>query len=333
MPDVRALSPGLLACLVAATLAVALNGLAPVLSPLLTAILAGLTWRNLVGRPSGWAPGLAVASRILLRGGIVLLGLQVSLVSVVALGPATLALAAAAVAATFTGTVLLGRLLGLGGTQTLLVASGFAICGAAAVAAAEGVVDADDEEIATAVGLVVMFGTLLIPLLPALALLLGLGPATAGLWIGVSTHEVAQVVAAAGLVGGPALTVAVTVKLARVLLLAPVMALLAVLRRRKLAAGRSGDAGGRVRLPPPMPLFVLGFLAAMLLRTTGIVPPLLLAGLGHLQQLLLAAAMFALGLGVDIRSMARIGGRPVWLAGAATALIVAIGLGGAVTIG
>lgn len=327
----RDVLPGITACLVAAAAAVALNRVVPIASPLLLAIVAGVIWRTARGTTHSWAPGVAVAGRQLLRAGIVLLGFQVSLVTVLALGPATLALVTAAVGVTFIATARLGRRLGLGASQSLLVAAGFSICGAAAVAAAEGVTDSDDEEVATAVALVVVFGSAMIVALPVLASLLGVGPATAGIWIGTSTHEVAQVVAAAELVGSEALGVAITVKLARVMLLAPVMAVLAGLERRRLR-GLPGATGSEVRLPPAVPLFVVGFLAAMVVRTTGLLPAAVLAGLGQVQQLLLAAAMFALGLGVDLRALATVGRAPLRLGAVATLLITAIGLGGAVLI-
>jgi uncharacterized integral membrane protein (TIGR00698 family) len=327
----RAVAPGLAACLAAAGASVAVNTVVPIASPLLVAILAGVAWRTARGTTASWAPGVGLAGRHLLRVGIVLLGLQVSLVTVAGLGPATLALVATAVGVTFAATAWLGRRLGLGAEQSLLVAAGFSICGAAAVAAAEGVTDSDEEEVATAVALVVVFGTGMIVALPVLAAVLGLTPTVAGVWIGASTHEVAQVVAAAGLVGAEALAVAVTVKLARVALLAPVMGVLAVRERRRLRR-LPGGAGVDVRLPPAVPLFVVGFLVAMAVRTTGLIPEPALAVLGHAQQLLLAAAMFALGLGVDLRALAIVGRRPLVLGAAATLLIGAIGLAGAVAI-
>ncbi|WP_220491032.1 putative sulfate exporter family transporter [Tessaracoccus sp. MC1627] len=332
MNSLRAVAPGLAACLAVAVASVAVNMVVPIASPLLVAILAGVAWRTARGTSASWAPGVGLAGRQLLRVGIVLLGLQVSLLTVAALGPATLTLVAAAVGVTFAATAWLGRRLGLGAEQSLLVAAGFSICGAAAIAAAEGVTDADEEEVARAVALVVVFGTGMIVALPVLVALLGMTPTSAGLWIGASTHEVAQVVAAAGLVGDEALGVAVTVKLARVALLAPVMAVLAGLERRRIQR-LHGVEGKAVRLPPVVPLFVVGFLVAMAARTTGLVPEPLLTALGHLQQLLLAAAMFALGLGVDLRALATAGREPLRLGAVATLLITGIGLAGAVAIG
>lgn len=337
---VRRFGPGLLATLIAAGVSVLVGRLVPNLSPLLVAIVLGVMWRNLIGTPAAWAPGVQFSAKKLLRTGIVLLGLQVSLDEVLGLGGWTILLVVAAVSITFLVTLLVGRMLGVPLAQRILIASGFSICGAAAVAAAEGVIESKDEDVATAIAFVVVFGTLMIPLLPLAVALLSLDEHTAGLWIGASTHEVAQVVAAGGLVGGTALAVAVTVKLARVVMLAPVMAVLGVSRRRDLKAraitnatdAAEAESASASKLPPLVPLFVIGFVAAMLVRTWGVMPGPVLDAAAIVQQVLLAAAMFALGLGVHVKSMLRVGGRPVVLAASSTVLILAIGLAGAVLI-
>lgn len=332
-----------LACL---GLATAVHPWAPALSPLLLAILAGVAWRNLAPVPAVLAPGVAFAAKPVLRAGIVLLGLQLALPDVLALGPGVLALVVAVVGLTFAAAVALGRALRLPEDLTLLVASGFSVCGAAAVAGADAVVRARREAAATAIGLVVLFGTSMIPLMPALAGTIGLGERAAGLWIGASTHEVAQVVAAGGIVGAGALQVAVTVKLARVLMLAPVLAGLGWWRRRADARAVAGlgtgdgtalDAGAPaspgVARPPLVPWFVVGFVALMLVRSTGLVPPGVLDAAAWGQQLLLATAMVALGLGVDLREVARLGPRPLVLGAGTTAAALAVGGAGAALLG
>lgn len=332
--------PGLAACFALGVLAVltatAVRPWAPALSPLLLAILAGLAWRNLAPVPGRLAPGVAFAAKPVLRAGIVLLGLQLLLSDVLELGWGVVGLVVAVVAVTFAATLALGRALGLPWDLTALVASGFSICGAAAVAAADSVVRARREMAATALGLVVLFGTLMIPLMPLLTRALGLDEQAAGLWIGASTHEVAQVVAAGGLVGGTALSVAVTVKLARVVLLAPVMTALAWGQRRRDAAGTGAgddDGPGPGARPPLVPWFVVGFLAAVLVRATGWLPEPVLDVATLVQQLLLATAMAALGLGVRLRSIAAVGPGPVVLGAASTAVAVAVGGAGATLLG
>ena len=134
--------------------------------------------------PATWDAGLLFSSKKLLRAGIVLMGLQLVLSDILALGPGMLVVVVAVVVVGIAGTYVAGRLLKLSVTQSLLIASGFSICGAAAVAAADGVLDAEEEEVVTAVALVVIFGTLMIPLVPAASSLFGLDNAQAGLWAG-----------------------------------------------------------------------------------------------------------------------------------------------------
>lgn len=341
------LVPGLLACLAAGLLsmgAAQLVGAAvPAVSPLLVAILLGILVGNLARLPESWGPGLAAGSKKLLRAGIVLLGLQVSLATIVALGWKVVLAVVVVVATGLATAVVVGRLLGVKPVLALLIGSGFSICGAAAVAAADGVLDADDEEIAVALALVVLFGTLMIPLVPLLGGLMGLDDHTTGLWAGLSVHEVAQVVAVGGIVGGGALAVAVVAKLARVVLLAPVMVGFAALRRRQLRAGDgaaptgtdgadgagSGAASEGVTLPPIVPAFVVAFLAMVLVRTWVPLPEQLLDVVKLVQTLLLAAAMWALGTGVRWERLRTVGGAPFALAGITTAVVAAVGLGGA----
>ncbi|WP_299169454.1 YeiH family protein [uncultured Arthrobacter sp.] len=317
--------PGVAVCLAGAVLSWLLSRLLPGASPLLIAILLGAVWGNLLPVPALLHKGVGVSAKNLLRAGIVLLGLQLSLSAVLELGPGALLIVLLSVGVTFAATLWFGKLLGISFAQRLLIASGFSICGAAAVAATETAAGAKKTEVATAIGLVVLFGTLMIPAVPFLGDLLGLSDTTLGIWIGASTHEVAQVVAAGDAVGSSALAVAVTVKLARVLTLAPITAGIALHVRRK-GLGTGGT------FPPIVPLFIVGFVAAMLLRTAEVLPPSVLEIAQILQTLLLSAAMFALGLGVELRSLLRVGRRPVLLGLLATLVILVVSLIGTVVL-
>lgn len=315
-------APGLFLCAAAVVAALSVNALLPAISPLIVAIVLGAVVANTVRLPASMAPGIAVAAKKLLRWGIVFLGLQLVLSDIAALGAPMLAVVVCIVAGGIFGTVLLGGLLKMRRSQVLLIACGFSICGAAAVAGAEGVIESEEEDVVTAVALVVIFGTLMIPLVPLLAGLLGLGPELAGMWAGGSIHEIAQVVAAGGIIGGGALGVAVVVKLARVLMLAPVMAVLS-LRQRRAGTAKPGE-----RRPPVVPLFIVGFLAMVLLRSTVDLPDVAVHVGSQVQTALLAAAMFALGCGVKFRSLAAVGARPFILAASATILVAGIALAG-----
>ncbi len=337
---VRRILPGLVVSVAVALAAYALSLAVPAASTALVAILLGALAANTGLLPGALRPGLDVAAKPVLRIGIVLLGLQLALGDILALGAGMIVLIVAVVAGGTAAGILLGRVLRVPRTQALLVACGFSICGAAAVAAAAGALtperrEGEDEEVAverfetqvaTAVALVVVFGTILIPLMPVLTSALGLGDRAAGTWIGASVHEVAQVVAAGSLVGDDTLRVAVLVKLGRVLLLAPMIALLVASQRRGApAAAPRAEAAPRRSGPPLVPLFVVGFLVAVAIRSTGLVPDAVLAVAKPAQTLCLAAAMFALGTGVRIALLRQVGGRPVVLAVAVTVVVAVIG--------
>lgn len=322
MSMIQRLLPGLALCALGAVLAVVGNRLVPTVSALLFAIVLGAVVANLVPLPDRLAPGIAFASKKVLRAGIVLLGLQLVLGDILGLGWGMIAVVVAVVTIGILGTLAIGRALGIAPATRLLVACGFSICGAAAVAAADGVVDAEQEETATAIGLVVLFGTLMIPTVPLLAGAMGMPERVAGLWAGASIHEVAQVVAASGTMGTDALRVAVIVKLARVVMLAPVIAVIAWQVRRGLPQGTE------VKRPPLVPLFVLGFLAAMAVASLHLLSKPVLADIKVVQTALLAAAMFALGLGVRVRSLVKVGPRPFVLGLASTVLVACTALAG-----
>ncbi|WP_345147501.1 YeiH family protein [Nonomuraea rubra] len=223
------------------------------------------------------------------------------------------------------------------------------MCGAAAIAAMRESTDLPDEDeaAASALGVVVLYGTAAIALIPLLAGLMDLSPAQLGVWTGAAVHEVAQV-AAIGATAG-VLATAVTVKLGRVILLAPIVALTAYRQRRLPAAVRTPDARGTAdaeptpdagtppdarptadagrRRPPVVPLFVVAFLAMVAVRSTGLVPAAVTRALPGVTNVLMAAALFGLGTGIDVRRLLR-GGRAARLGGIATAIIAVTSLAG-----
>ena len=314
-----ACAPGL--ALVAALVAVAVlvARQAPWLSPLTAAVVLGAVLGNTVGVPAAAVPGVRVAGRLLLRLGVALLGLQLVLADVAALGSRPVLAVCAGLVLVFCLSLGLGRRLGLPPGRAALVAVGVAVCGAAAVAALSSVLDSDEDDAATAVAVVTLFGTAAIFLLPLAAVALELGPAATGAWAGASVHEVAQVVATAAPAGELALLTAVVVKLVRVLMLAPLVAVMAVLGRR----ARGGPATPWTLVP----WFVTAFLAAVAVRASGVLPPAALDATGTASRLLLTAALVSLGTGVHVGRLLRSGGPALLLGALSTGLVVALGLG------
>lgn len=312
------LVPGLAAVTCGVAVAFLLNRLLPVVGTLTGAVVLGALAGNLGLIRPGFGPGIGLAGRRLLRVGVALLGLRLAFGDVFALGPGLLAVIVITVAVTFVGTRWLGRVLGLGSGLSLLIATGFSICGASAVVAMNGIREQDEQDVAKALGLVTLCGSIAMLVLPALQGTLLLPASSYGIWAGGSVHEVAQVVAAAAPVGG-ALTIAVAVKLTRVVLLAPLLALVSFTERRKATT---------TNRPPIIPLFVGMFLLLAVIRSLDVLPSGVLAGARLLDGLLLTAAMFALGTAVRLRPLLR-SGLPVTVLGLlSTVLITGFALGG-----
>lgn len=334
---IRTLWPGLLLCLGVAAISYLGQTLLPGVSPLIIAIVLGMVTANVVRMPQALSPGIDFSAKKLLRLGIVFLGLKLVLADILGLGAPMLLVTVGIVVIGIFGTILLGRLFRMPAGLTLLIACGFSICGAAAVAGTAGVVDPDDEaeeDTITAVALVVLFGTIMIAVVPLLAEVFGLSNEAGGLWAGGSIHEIAQVVAAGGILGGGALAVAVVVKLARVLMLAPIVATLSIRQRsqQRRAAAATGEAAGAAKLPPIVPVFILGFLAMVLLRSFVPLPAAVLDLGDLLQTTLLAAAMFGLGCGVKIKKLIGVGLKPFLLATCSTVLVAGVALAGVLIV-
>lgn len=323
---IRPYLPGLLLCAAAVVISMGINKLLPGVSALIVAIVLGITLTNVIRLPESTMPGITFASKKLLRLGIVFLGLQLVLSDIISLGAPMLLVIVCIVGGGIFSTLLIGRLMKMRAAQVLLIACGFSICGAAAVAGVEGVTDSDEEDVVTAVALVVIFGTLMIPAVPFLGQVLGMSPELNGMWVGASIHEIAQVVAAGGIVGGGALAAAVIAKLARILMLAPVVAVLSVRQRRR------GNLNPEAKRPPIVPLFIIGFLAMILIRSFCNLPQGVIDAGSMIQTALLSAAMFGLGCGVKIRNLMNVGVRPFILAAISTLIVAGIAYAGIILV-
>lgn len=321
---VTGLWPGLLLSAGIAGTAMALNrlpGLSAV-SPMILSIVIGMAIGNTLGVPAGARAGVVFAMRRLLRGAIVLLGLQLSAAQVMQVGAGGVAVIAATLGASFLFTLWLGRRLGVERGLTELIAAGTAICGASAVVAANTVTRARDEDVAYAVACVTVFGSLAMVAYPLLAGLLGLGPDAFGLWAGATIHEVAQVVAAAFQAGPQAGEFGTVAKLTRVMMLAPVVLLLGLAAARRMPG--AGREGGRASVP--VPWFVLGFAALAALNSVVPIPAGVKETAGLATGFLLSTALAAMGLATDVGRLRAKGLRPLVLGFASAVFIAVTGL-------
>ena len=322
------LAPGLIAASLIAVLADCLRILPPlsVISPMMLAMLIGMTINNVAGQPSWMNAGILFSQRRLLRTAIVLLGLQLTFAEVVTLGTTGVVILATALASTFIFTVHAARFLRVEETLAKLIAAGTSVCGASAVVAANAIVGAKEEDVTYAVACVTIFGTFAMFLYPFLPELLHLNAREFGLWTGSSVHEIAQVAAASfqqGQVAGEMGTIA---KLSRVMMLAPLVLAMDLLSRRDARGGTGQGRAEASRRAPGVPWFVLGFIGATCVNSIVTIPMGLKSNLMWLTTFLLTVALAAMGMHTDLASLRKRGFRPAMLGALASLFVGAFSL-------
>jgi len=316
--------PGLALAGAGAAVSIAAHWAHHALPPLVLCVGLGIVVANVFHTPAAAVPGIRVAAGPVLRIGVVLLGLDLIFPDILALGLKALLVVVAVVAITFFVTRWAGRRLGISDDLSLLVATGFSICGVSAIAAADGVIEADEDEVAFAVALVTLCGTLAIVVLPPMQHVLGLDDEQFGAWVGASVHDVAQVVATSSTAGAVALATAIVVKLTRVMLLAPLVAGIALERGRSARDADSPDT----KRPPLVPPFIVAFVAMIAIASLGVIPDEVLDRIDDVRTFLLGMALFALGTRVNVGRFREIGARPLLLGLGSWILIAAVSYAG-----
>lgn len=264
--------------------------------------------------------GVDFSKNILLRTGIILFGFRITFQDIAQVGWGGVLVAGLVVGTTFMLAILIGtRVFRLDKQTSMLIGAGSAICGAAAVMAAEPVVKAQAHKVAVAISTVVVFGTVAMFAYPFLYPFLGMTDQAFGIYIGSTIHEVAQVVAAGAAVSDTVASTAVIEKMMRVMMLAPFLVLLSIAIARKA----DGSSGKRVVVP----WFAVLFVAAAGLNSLQILPAPLVEGILHVDAILLAMAMAALGLRTRVASLREAGLRPILLAALLFVFLVVGGYG------
>lgn len=294
------------------------------LEPLVLALLLGLAIRALVPLDARLIPGIGFASRQVLEFAIVLLGASLNLADLSDAGAQILVAVLVSVSVTLGVGIMLGRAAGLGTRLAILIAVGNAICGNSAIAAVAPTIRAKKQEVASAIALTAVLGVGVVLTLPALVPLFDLSDERYGVIGGLTVYAVPQVIAATLPVSAESGQVGSLVKLTRVLLLGPVVALFAWIYRDKEAG--SDASSSSLSLSKLLPWFVLGFGIMALLRTTHVIPDDLGRTAKEVSSSLTAVAMAALGLSVDIRTVRATGPRVAMVVLALTVLLVTMSL-------
>jgi uncharacterized integral membrane protein (TIGR00698 family) len=288
----------------------------PLLGPAVLALVLGFAVS--VVRRSGAAarPGLIFASTLLLQVAIVCLGATLPLSELLRVGARSLPVMLGTLAVALVGAALIGRLLAVSPRLRALVGVGTGICGASAIAAVSGLVEATSLETAYAISTIFVFNLVAVIAFPPIGRALHLSSHGFGLWAGTAVNDTSSVVATAFAFGHAAGAQAVVVKLTRTTLIVPIALGLWALRKR-------GETGPPRRL---VPWFLVAFVLASLAATLGVVGTGARRPLSDVALALITVALAAIGLRSDVRGMRRIGPRPLVLGAILWVLVASVSL-------
>ena len=285
--------------LVNVAVAYAINKFEGAISPLFMSMVMGLIFVNAGGWSEKGKEAATFAAKRCLRIGVVLLGFQISIDKFIEVGPRGLMAVVVIVAGVFLGLRFAAKKAGLTESLSTLIAGGFAICGATAIAAISSTRKSEERDVSYAVAVVALCGTLSVFVIPVLAHLFSLSDATAGAWIGAAVHDVGQVIATASIMGPEALDSAVIVKLTRVVLLIPLILFL------------STQTSEKKSLRSATPTFVVAFvICALLVNALPLSDGTISAG-KELSKIFLSIGLFGMGLGVKWASIRALGAKPL----------------------
>jgi uncharacterized integral membrane protein (TIGR00698 family) len=326
----RRLSPGILLCIAITIVAIVLQAVEvhfagqTYLEALVLAILLGVVIRTAWTPAKRFVPGIAFSAKLLLEVAVVMLGASVSVATVLALGPILLVGIASVVAIALGSSFIICRMLGLPLRMAILIACGNSICGNSAIAAVAPVIGADGDDIASSISFTAVLGVVVVLTLPLLVPILQLSLTQYGVLAGLTVYAVPQVLAATLPIGALSNQVGTVIKLVRVLMLGPVVLGLSLLARDLRADPRLDRANRRSPdLHELVPWFITGFLVVLIVRSLGLIPQSVLPTITHVAAILTTISMAALGLGVDVRIVAKSGMRVTL---AVTASLIILGL-------
>jgi uncharacterized integral membrane protein (TIGR00698 family) len=315
--------PGLLFVFLIAAAATAGGSFIPVIGGPVLAIVLGAIIRSFVLPNAAYRPGIGYASKKVLQGAIIVSGFGISLLTVVKTGLSTLPVTLLTIAVALLLAPFIGRLLQIDAALQVLIGVGTAICGASAIAAVSTVIDPDDADISLAIATIFLYNVVAVLLFPPLGHLMHLTQDAFGVWAGTAINDTSSVVAAGYAYGTTAGAQATIVKLTRATFILPIVAAIAIVRVRRHRA-----AGVRIPWVKIVPWFILWFLAAAVINTTGAIPLAWHPAIARLATFLIAMALGAIGLQTEIPKLVRAGVQPLalgfalWVAVAVSSLVV-----------
>ncbi|WP_164660386.1 YeiH family protein [Tropicibacter sp. Alg240-R139] len=291
---------------------------------MLLALLLGIAI-SFLGEEGKAVQGVAFSARTLLRLGVALLGVRVSMTLMMGLGWDLIALVVGGVLATIAFGLAIARFFGHKWRFAFLTAGSVAICGASAAMAISAILPKDERSeerlIFTVLGVTVL-STIAMIAYPILVRTLGMNDVAGGVFLGGTIHDVAQVVGAGFSISEQTGDTATLVKLFRVAMLAPIVLVASLIIRRFTEMDEGGDR------PPILPGFVIGFLVLAAASSFGLIPPVISDFLSQASRWLLLVAIAAVGMKTNLKQVLSVGGAAIALIIVETLFIAGVILGG-----
>ncbi len=303
---------GILLSSIVAVTAAYLGKIIPIVGGAVFGIIIGIIFGNIIGRPEGTSHGIKFTSKTILQWAIIVLGGGLSLKQVYQTGMSSLFVMIFTLSAAFIAAYLFGRLLKLPFKITTLIGMGTAICGGSAIAAIAPIIEAEDKDIAYSISTVFMFNVIAVVVFPVIGHIIGFSQHGFGLWAGTAINDTSSVVAAAFSYGNDAGVYATIVKLTRTVMIIPISLIFTVIMvfKKEKESTQKHEHYSFLKI---FPWFILGFLAASLLNTAGIITPQISTICTETGKFLIILALSAIGLHSDLKQMLKTGYKPMLL--------------------
>jgi len=304
----KKISKGLFLSIAIAFIATLLGNFFPIIGSAVFAIILGLALNNTLSIPADYQPGIKFSSKKVLQASIILLGFSLSIQDVGTTGLSSLSVTLITIAVAFISAFLLGKWLNIPVNTKTLIGVGTAICGGSAIAAVSPIIEAEDDEIALSISTIFLFNVIAVFLFPFLGHLMNLSDAGFGLWAGTAINDTSSVVAAGYSYSEAAGDYATIVKLTRATLIIPVSLIIAGIQLYK-----KKQHAEKVSLRQVFPWFILWFLVASLISSTGILPEAFISSAKWLSRFMIAMALGSIGLSANLKDLLKTGKKPVLL--------------------
>lgn len=332
---IKKIVPGIFLSASVALIAIFLSSLIPgdIIGATVMALLVGMALNPIFSKFGQFNAGVGFTGKIILRTGIILMGVNMNFTEVLSVGKYSLFVMIFTMATAFGAGNLIGKMFGMNWKLTNLLSVSTAICGGSAVAAVGPVIKAKDEDVAYAISSTFIFDIMTVVVIPWIGIALGMSNMGYGLWVGTAVNDTSSVVAAGYAFSELAGNTAVIVKLTRTLFIIPCVLIFSVVNQRIEAKASDIQGHSSVNFKKIFPYFIIMFLIVVALYSTGIIPAFIIPTLSKTSKFCMIMALSAIGLKTSYEDIKNIGFKPMILGFIIDTLVVFVSIGVQVATG